>query len=159
MTDIEATLARIDDAVTDRPLCAFCRYPLPPDAPSADFCSEACQIRWTRREQRTEALPADWSDVELMFDGFRTAFVHVAEVANELFSALAASVPAMPLAGGSYARVTLTNPDDPSVMERALLARRRRNTGPASQYRPPRNIGYEATLPVSPRMGRPRPRG
>jgi hypothetical protein len=145
------------------PKCAFCGFEIPPDGPSSDFCSEACQIRWTRREQRTAPLPADWGDVEFMFDGLRTAYGRFAEVFAEMAAEMAEQLAPMfsslgtPIAGGSYVRVT--NPDDPSIMERALLARRTRNTGPVTRNRPARNVGYEATAPAAaPPMGRRRSR-
>ncbi len=45
MTDLDATLAAINNAVDDRS-CRKCGRQLGPAAPSADFCSESCGTAW-----------------------------------------------------------------------------------------------------------------
>lgn len=152
------TLARIDEAVGPR--CAYCQGPLRPDGPSADFCSEACQNRWYYQQgggQLPDGGPYfESASAALNFSVGQIAehFASVARAITEAWSAAFAS------AGLPRVVLSVGNPDDPSIMERALLARRQRNTGPATRNWPPRNIGYEATAPVvAPPTGHRRPRG
>jgi hypothetical protein len=60
MTDLNATLAAIDNAVDDQTrdsVCQRCGGQLGPAAPSAEFCSEACGTAW--RNTQADGRPID----------------------------------------------------------------------------------------------------
>lgn len=54
MTDLQATLDAIDEVAVHE--CGHCRHPLDPDGPSWDFCSESCQVAWTRDRHEVHEL-------------------------------------------------------------------------------------------------------
>jgi hypothetical protein len=56
MSDLDATLAAINNAVGDQP-CRKCGRQLGPAAPSADFCSEICGTAW--RDAQAASQPVD----------------------------------------------------------------------------------------------------
>lgn len=60
MTDLDATLAAIDDAIS----CQHCTGPLD-GSPSPDFCSEECQTAWhTARAQPLVGYQEPWQRID-----------------------------------------------------------------------------------------------
>lgn len=54
MTDLQATLDAIDEVAVHE--CGYCRGPLHPGGPSADFCNDGCQAAWLSAKHEVQEL-------------------------------------------------------------------------------------------------------
>lgn len=153
MTDILDTI----DAATGALCACGCGQPLPPDGPSGWWATEACQRAW--QSSQGPVIRADWG-VGVLARAWmrerpsRTLTVRVASVDIEsLRAAMAESVVVLrrfvPQFADSippwFRQLAAYLPSPPpappaDVMQRAIEAKRNRNTGPRVQPRAPRRI-------------------
>lgn len=145
------TAAPTAEVVTAR--CAWCRHSLD-DSPSLYYCDPTCQALWIARatgarptpETLRAAIARELSrQAELANAALRSLAPTIASAmaaVSEAFAGLSSVATALgrqlaPLLEQHHAKAT--------AMQRALQARRDRNTGPARTARPPRTINARGT--------------
>jgi hypothetical protein len=128
-------VTRIDAAVEGRCACG-CGAVLDRDGPSAWFASEACQWRWqgAGRGQPPMLVVIDPEAARAALQRANEALTHLLGGLVPVFEAMGQQLAAV----ADQIRLMLS--EQPPQMERALWARRNRNTGPKAQARAPRRI-------------------
>lgn len=138
-TDNQA-LAKIDAAIEGRCACG-CGVMLDPTGPSAWFASEVCQWRWQAAGRGQPPLIVDMAAVEA---GLRRLGAMLGEVVTGVLPIIEAMARQF-AAAAEQVRPLLPEQPPQDPMERALWARRNRNTGPRALPRAPRQINPSGT--------------